>query len=92
MRWASAHGDKRAVGDGSRPALTHGHHAPGLDRLAGMGGDEQQGSSEEQQASLNQGKCKVLHLGRDSPRHQDVLGGAHSWKAALQKRSWWTPN
>ena len=40
------------------------------------------------------GNCKVLHLGRNNPMHQYVLGPT-SWKAVWQRRpwgSWWTPS
>lgn len=36
---------------------------------------------------FNKEKCRVLHLRRNSYRHQDMLGTAN-WKADLRKRTW----
>lgn len=35
---------------------------------------------------FSKGKCKVLHLGRNSPMHQDTLGPL-SWQAGCQKKT-----
>lgn len=42
----------------------------------------------------NKEKCKVIDLGRDKPRHQD-MPVADQWKTALHRRPWrlwWAPS
>lgn len=36
---------------------------------------------------FNKEKREVLHLGRNTPRHQGMLG-APSWRVACQEKTW----
>jgi len=38
---------------------------------------------------FNKEKCQVLYLGQNNPRPQGEMG-LTSWKAALQKKAWWS--
>jgi len=44
--------------------------------------DRLENSAERNLIKFNKEKCKILHLGRNNPRHQHMLW-AERWKAAL---------
>ena len=43
--------------------------------------------AERNLTKVSQGKCRVLHLGRNNPMHQYRLGRT-CWRAALRRGTW----